>query len=392
MIKPQYFLLLLLIIGCFYGCSKNSENIPTTENSVGFSGRALDRLAIGINLSNWFNDYSDKAQFGTRYSTSHFTQIKNAGFTYVRIPVGPAIICDPSNIANIQTVNLNFLDQAVKNITAVGLSVTIDIHSSDQAFETKLATDPVSRAAFRQFWKNLAGYFKKYDTTQIFFEVLNEPHIGATQSVAGIDKNWWEPVQGLIIQSIREAAPDHYIIAGAENWNNWYDLSTLKPYTGKNIVYNFHLYEPFVFTHQGATWVGSPYDQIKNLPYPGTPQNVSSLANNATSNDAKYLINWYGSQRYNADSLNYKIRQVYNWGNQNKIPVICNEFGVYRPYAPLDSKYQYAQDMRTLLTKYKMGWAVWDYDDSFGITSYPNNNRSGTPNWDANILSSLGLK
>lgn len=392
MIKPQHFLLLILIIGCFYGFSKNSETIPTTENSVGFSGRAIDKLAIGINLSNWFNDYSDKAQFGTRYSTNHFTQIKNTGFTYVRIPVGPSIICDPSNIANLQTVNLNFLDQAIKNITAAGLAVTIDLHSSNPAFESKIATDPVSRAAFRQFWKNMAGYFKKYDTTQVFFEIFNEPHIGATQSVAGIDKNWWAPVQGLIIQSIREAAPDHYIIAGAENWNNWYDLSTLKPYTGKNIIYNFHLYEPFVFTHQGATWVGSPYDQLKNLPYPGSPQNVLTQANSAPSSDAKYLITWYGSQRYNVDSLNVKIRQVYNWGNQNKVPVICNEFGVYRPFVSLDSKNQYALDMRTLLTKYKMGWAVWDYDDTFGITSYPNNTRAGTPNWDANILSSLGLK
>jgi endoglucanase len=392
MLKPQRPILLIVICCIFLTCSKNSEIIPTTENSVGFSGRALDKLAMGVNLTNWFNDYSDKAQFGNRYSNSHFTQIKNAGFTYVRIPVGPSVICDPTNIANIQTANLNYLDQAIKNITAAGLSVTIDIHSSNPSFETKLATDPVSRAAFRQFWKNLAGYFKKYDTSQVFFEIFNEPHIGATQTVAGIDKNWWAPVQGLIIQSIREVTPDHYIIAGAENWNNWYDLSTLKPYSVKNIIYNFHLYEPFAFTHQGATWVGSPYNQLKNLPYPGSPQNVVSLANSASSTDAKYLINWYGSQRYNADSLNYKIRQVYNWGNQNKIPVICNEFGVYRPFAPLDSKNQYAQDMRTLLNKYKMGWSVWDYDDTFGITSYPNNSRSGTPNWDANILSALGLK
>jgi hypothetical protein len=178
MFKPASILLFIAILSFALSCSKNSENIPTTENSVGFSGRALDRLAMGVNLTNWFNDYSDKTQFGNRYSTNHFTQIKNAGFTYVRIPIGPNIICDPSNIANIQMANLNFIDQAIKNITAVGLSVSLDIHSSDQAFETKLATDPVSRAAFRQFWKKLGilkstiphRYFLKFSMSHILVQ------------------------------------------------------------------------------------------------------------------------------------------------------------------------------------------------------------------------------
>ncbi|MFK5004459.1 cellulase family glycosylhydrolase, partial [Klebsiella pneumoniae] len=86
---------------------------------------------------------------------------------------------------------------------------------------------------------------KKYDTTQVFFELWNEPHVGAAQTIAGIDKNWWMPFQGQIIQSIREAAPEHYIIAGAENWNSWYDLTFIQPYNSKNIVYNFHFYDPY---------------------------------------------------------------------------------------------------------------------------------------------------
>ena len=385
----------IFILGCsmilLASCSKVNEQIMNSGNSVGTSGRALDKLAKGINLSNWFNDFSDKNQFATRYNNGHFAQLKNAGFTYVRLPVGTSVLCTPNNISVIQPANLALVDQAIRNITSAGLAVSIDIHAYTSVFESGLATDPVKRVAFRQFWKNLATHFKKYDTTQVFFEVFNEPHIGAAQAVAGIDKNWWSPFQQQIIASIREAAPEHYIIAGAENWNNWYDLTLLKPYTSKNIVYNFHFYDPFTFTHQGADWVGYPYDQYKNIPYPASPQNMASLISAATTADMKNLLSWHGNQRYNIDSMNYVVKQVYTWANRNGVPVICNEFGVYKKNVPADSRIRYLQDMRNTLTKYKLGWAVWDYDESFGITGYPTTARTGIPVWEPGVLSALGL-
>ncbi len=384
--------ILLGFIFLFAACNKGTETIMNNNNSVGTSGRALDQLARGINLSNWFNDYSDKNQFSNRYTTAHFTQIKNAGFTYVRLPIGPTVLVDPNNMATIQPANLALVDQAIRNITSVGLAVAIEMHNSNATFETKLATDPISRVAFKQYWKNLATYFKKYDTSKLFFEIYNEPHVGAERTIAGIDKNWWAPFQLQIIESIREAAPEHYIIAGAENWNNWYDLTQLQPYSVKNIVYNFHLYDPFTFTHQGADWVGDPYDKMKAIPYPANPGNMAPLVTAATTSTLKNLLSWHGNQRYNIDSINTVIKQVYLWANRNSVPVICNEFGVYKKFAPAESRSHYLQDMHNTLAKYKMGWAVWEYDESFGLASYPTTARSGVPKWDSNILISLGLQ
>jgi endoglucanase len=383
-----YFSAFLVLL---WSCTKNGEEIKDNENSVGTSGRALDQLAKGINLSNWLQDFSNKSEFGTRFTNAHFTQIKNAGFTYIRLPIGASVLPDPSNIAQMQTANLAVVDQAVKNITNTGLSVVIDMHAYTSSFESRLAVDPIARVSFRQFWKNLANYFKKYDTTQVFFEIWNEPHVGTTQAVAGIDKNWWAPFQGQIIQSIREAAPNHYIIAGAENFNNWYELTLLQPYTAKNIVYNFHFYDPFVFTHQGASWVGYPYDQLKQIPYPSSPQNVASLVASTPSTDLKNLISWHGKQQYNIDSINYVVRQVYNWSKQKNVPVICNEFGAYKPFISTDSRIRYMQDIRNTLAKYKMGWGIWEYDEGFGLASYPNSQRTGLPTWDQNMLAALGL-
>ena len=157
MLKNNFLVLLFLAVIVLASCSKISESIPNTENSVGTSGKAIDKLAKGINITNWFNDYSDRNQFGTRYSTAHFNQIKNAGFTYVRLPIGPLMISDPNNVGSINATSLAILDQAVKNITSSGLSVTLDFHSYTPNFESNLATDPLARVAFRQFWKSLSS-------------------------------------------------------------------------------------------------------------------------------------------------------------------------------------------------------------------------------------------
>ncbi|MDO8995494.1 MAG: cellulase family glycosylhydrolase, partial [Sediminibacterium sp.] len=103
-----------------WSCSKTGTSVDPV---VGPKGTAVDKLAKGINLSNWFNDYSDAGQYANRYNNTHYKQIKDAGFTYVRLPIGPSVISNPSKIEELQTNNLVHVENAVKGITAAGLSV-----------------------------------------------------------------------------------------------------------------------------------------------------------------------------------------------------------------------------------------------------------------------------
>src|SRR6266700_535654 len=84
----SFYLLLIMkiilpvLLFCLYvDCKKNSA--PASQVI-----RGIDILARGVNLSNWFNDYSDPSQYATRFSLSTLQLIKKSGFTYVRIPVG----------------------------------------------------------------------------------------------------------------------------------------------------------------------------------------------------------------------------------------------------------------------------------------------------------------
>jgi endoglucanase len=74
-----------------------------------------------------------------------------------------------------------------------------------------------------------------------------------------------------------------------------------------------------------------------------------------------------------------------------KAILICNEFGSYKNYAPRESRLSYIKDIRTVLEKYKIGWAMWEYDEGFGLIDYTGGSRNN-PVIDNEIASALGLR
>jgi hypothetical protein len=374
----------------------NNGDAPAPVNNNIGTPIAVDAvkqvLAKGINLTNWFNDYSDYAQFDTRFSASDMLRIKAEGFTYIRLPIGTPVLFIESNPSQLNQTNLKKIDAAVQNAVNAGLAVVLDaVHNSNDGLEIKLATVSGYADKVATYWGSLATYFSKYETDKIFFEVYNEPHVASSGAVA-IAKTWWWPMQQRFVKAIRLATANHYIIAGAEGWNNRFQLLANAPYPEANVIYNFHCYNPFLFTHQGATWTGwAPAMEARGIPFPSSPAAVDSLIKATSFQDLKDQLAWYGSQRYNADSLLRWIKPLADWGMKNNVLVTCNEFGSYKPYAPRPSHLRWVHDMRSALEANGVPWAMWDYDEGFGLIDYTNNDRS-KPVVDAEVLVALGLK
>jgi aryl-phospho-beta-D-glucosidase BglC (GH1 family) len=374
------YLLLILVVS---SCKKNKNTGPAEDETR--------LLAKGINLSNWFNDYSDPGQFTSRFSDATLQLIKASGFTYVRLPIGATILFNPSNPTGLNSTNLAKIDKAVQNCINAGLAVTINLHPWQNNIDSLLANDPLYVNKIADYWKSVSAYFKKYPVNKIFFEVLNEPHASAA-GLTSQDFGWWKPVQERIIDAIRESTTEHYIIAGGEGWNSINGILQLTPYSKPRIVYNFHFYDPFLFTHQGASWAGwQPAIDAANVPYPSSPAAVAPLiaaSSNTVLNDA---LQWYGEQRYNIDSLDKWVKRASDWGQVHQVRVIVNEFGSYMPFAPRQSRLNWIRDARMVFEKYKIGWAMWECDEGFGWISYPLGNRNN-PIADQDILLALGLR
>jgi len=388
----------VLATAVFFSCQKGvhipneDERKPDSSNNDSSSYVLPVQLSKGINLSNWFEDVSSPEQYNGLFTPDHFRTIKKLGFTYVRIPIGRTILFQPGDPSALNPSNLPYVDNAVKMARDAGLAVLIDYHpgTSYNANEKELFNNPSAVNAFILYWKAVVTYFKKYSPSQIFFEVYNEQHAAKLNSQSD-QWQWWWPQQQKIVEAIREITAQHYIIVGAEGYNNISYLVANKPYHAPRVIYNFHFYQPYVFTHQGASWIdNSIYGLLHSVPYPSTPQNVAPLIAETSDTAVKNVLSTYGSICYNAKVLDNVIKEASDWAHTYHVPLICDEFGVYKKYAPAQDRLQYLQDVRSIFDKYGMSWAMWDFDGRFGFITYPSGSRHDIVT-DENVVKALGL-
>jgi endoglucanase len=334
-----------------------------TAPDSGLAQRRAAHLRHGINLSEWFAQVYDqkgytKEHFETWTTAQDIALIKAMGFDHVRVSVNPQPMFRRKQADQIPEDYLGYLDAAVKMILGQGLAVIIDIHP-DSDFKEKLVTDNEFVEQFADYWRALAKHYSSWDANLVFFEILNEPEFR--------DRYRWEGVQSKLAAAIREGAPAQTIIVAGANWSGDNELLFIEPLRDPNIIYNFHFYDPHVFTHQGATWSTNYVHYLKDLPYPSNPENVRQAA--AVIPDAvnRLQVMRYGMDRWNATRIDEEIGQIAAWGKRWNVPLTCNEFGVYRKTASPKDRAAWISDVRTTLEKYGIGWTMWDYSGGFAV-------------------------
>jgi hypothetical protein len=385
MFKPIFgpVLAAMILVTTAQVSTANRAEPQNSEPSATLKAR-FSRLRHGINLSHWFaqsgnNDYS-KAHLESHTTPADLTLIKNLGFDHVRFTIEPAPLFnewdDPSKL-NVEY--LKYLDTAVDNMLSRDLAVIIDIHPSDP-FKVRLNTEDRHVEAFAKFWTSLAKHLSTRDPERVFFEVINEPMVE--------DPYRWYGIQAKLIAAIRLGAPPHTIIASGHRWSGLYELLALQPYSDPNVIYNFHFYEPFAFTHQGATWAGPNLPFYKKVPYPSTIDAVKKMMDTVTDETARYNLLRYGEDNWNAERIDREIGVAAAWAAKRHVLITCNEFGTFRRFALPEDRATWIRDMRVALEKYGIGWTMWDYAGGFGVVNKVN----GSATADESVVKALGLK
>lgn len=340
----------------------------------------IARLRRGINLSHWFAqspDYS-KAHLDSHTTAEDFALIRRLGIDHVRLPLEPALLFNGDDPSNLNQEYLKYLDNALDLILTQELAVIVDIHPSDE-FKRQLNGSDRQIEAFGTFWRSLALHLSTRDPELVFLEVINEPMVE--------DGYRWLGIEAKLISAIRSGAPRHTIIASGHRWSGLPELLFMVPYADRNIVYNFHFYEPFAFTHQGATWAGADVPFYKNIPYPANPENISKVLDSIEDEPARENLRRYGEGGWNAARIDREISAAAAWAAKYQVPLTCNEFGTYRKFAPPADRAAWIRDMRLALEKYHIGWTMWDYAGGFAVVN--KQQRHATP--DAEVVKALGL-
>jgi aryl-phospho-beta-D-glucosidase BglC (GH1 family) len=303
--------------------------------------------------------------------------MRKLGFDHVRLSVDPAIFDCNGSWQDCDRVKM--LDAVVAKAASEKLAIVIDVHPSDQ-FKHELSASSSAAERLRLLWGNIANHFATTDPEMVLFEVLNEPEER--------DPYRWAGVEARIIEEIRRQAPKHTIIVAGAQYSDIGDMVMLPQFADDNLIFNFHYYEPHVFSHQGASWGVPFWVKLKDVPYPLTPDSAQPAISSQDDWQAKWELTETALGHWDQSRISEEMRFAADWAKAHHVPITCNEFGVYRNFSDPAVRARWIADVRAAMEQNNIGWTMWDYRGGFGVVTKQN----GVSVPDDRILQALGLK
>ncbi|WP_245509130.1 cellulase family glycosylhydrolase, partial [Mesorhizobium sp. M4B.F.Ca.ET.019.03.1.1] len=198
--------------------------------------------------------------------------LKDAGFDFLRMPVDPSPFLSDETLALRDDLYASVLDSA-RMINRAGLKVIVDMHLIPAGGNRKtgmgqVMDDPGTFDAYVDVVRKMARTLSNEDPGQVAFEPMNEPIVDCD----GDGTNLWPERQKKLFAAARSSATRLTLILTGACYSNAASLARIDPklIADDNIIWTFHSYDPFLLTHQGATWAGDFIQYVTGLPYPLT--------------------------------------------------------------------------------------------------------------------------
>ncbi|QUL53328.1 cellulase family glycosylhydrolase [Paenibacillus tritici] len=313
----------------------------------------------GVNLGGWLSQCPfQQAHYDTFITEKDIQTIASWGLDHVRLPVDYEVIEDPSNAE--AYAGFKHIDNCIRWCAANGLNLIIDLHktpgfSFDSVSANSLFDDPALQERFLNLWKAISVRYAAYKDT-VAFELLNE--------IVEQDSSRWNALARRTITEIRQHAPETKIIIGGIQWNSVHTLKLLDQPYDDNIVYTFHFYEPFLFTHQRAEWVEQMPES--SMDYPGELAVYRSTS--ATIGAFGSGLQGDGFSQMGPEYITSLIQTALDVAAERNVYLYCGEYGVIE-HAPSPSVVNWYKDVHGIFEHNHIGRAAWTYKSmSFGIS------------------------
>lgn len=316
--------------------------IGTFIFSISHSFASDFKFSTGVSINNLFSDLED-----ARLARRTFCSLNNNGFDLVRFPINfDEIFPKDLDTFKDEDSQLVRLDSLISNAISCNVKILLDFHkyqglkkSPDQHLER-----------FIKIWLKLAERYKEIPSSQLAFEIFNEPNLA-------LDTEKWNEVLNKTLPSIAEIDADRTFFIGSSEQNIIETLPILElPSIPNPIIYVFHYYTPMEFTHQQADWSES-YSDYESRAWP-------------LENDIEKLA--------------FDFKNVNEFAQSNSVEVILGEFGVYGK-AEENSRYRWLEQIIKQTEKYNIPWIHWDLSSGFGLYDIEKDK------FDKNILDVLQL-
>jgi endoglucanase len=309
----------------------------------------------GVNFSAWFEAYSPQGIPFTRYAEEDFANVRRMGADVVRVPIKMHSMTGGPPSYTLDPMLLKFLDHAVDWAEKRGLYIVIDNHSFDPVAHTADDIDQI----LIPVWEQVARRYKDRGD-YVIYEILNEPH--------GISDERWGEIQGMAIDAIRRIDKKHAIMVGGTDFNSLEKLSALPAYADDNLIYTFHFYDPYLFTHQGADWGGPPVlTTLAGVPFPADGKPMPTVSDELKGTWIESSLRYSYRDEATVAKLYSTLDGAVAFSRARDVPVFCGEFGVYMIQSPPADRIAWYRVVSGALDRRNIARASWDYFGGFGV-------------------------
>lgn len=244
-------------------CKVNGEKIVDSDGN----DYLIKGMAFGNNV--WANPKTPPENL--HHTEDSYRELAEMGFNSVRFYLNYGLFEDDSNPYEYSQTGFDWIDENLEWAKKYGIKLILNMHYPQGGYQSQgngyaLWTDEENQKRLAALWKKIAEYYK--DEPYILgYGIVNEPIIAVTESEDPYKK--WHDIAQNITDEIRTVDTNHIIFAerliGTQsagnttiNWN----IDATKACESillddDNTTYEFHLYEPHEFSHQGMGWAGT---------------------------------------------------------------------------------------------------------------------------------------
>ncbi len=387
------------------------------------SPAAAFEMRRAINVAQWFTwpRYEQAPATGILWppyksaprppNDKELADLKRKGFDTIRLPVDPApfIVFEGERREEVYEI----LFSALARIRKAGLNVVVDLHPNSRHpvwGQHAVAAGP-GAAAFESYLGVVTEMARRLDKHKGYaaLELINEPRV----KCAGPEQDRWQVMAKQLVDSARKGSNELTLVLTGACVSSLEGLVALDPapLDDGRVIYTFHFYDPFSFTHQGASFIPWPDKYLDEVPWPAMRRPIEqplaliekrvSMATglDATAKEraaagARANLQKYYRSNASAELIRERFAKVAAWAKVNEISpnrIFVGEFGVIRKGegaagARCEDRMRWLHDIRSTAERFGFSWAYFNYDGAFAIV------RNDTDRaLDPDVLASLGL-
>lgn len=343
-------------------------------------------------------------------SLSDLKRLKEVGFDTVRLPVDPApfMVFEGGR----QRLVYERLFDALAKINAAGMNAIVDLHPNSRhpVWGQHAVIKGPGTPTFDRYADLIEEMARKLDRhrARVALELINEPRI----KCKGDDQARWNELAKGLVDRARKGSTTLTLLMTGACVSSAEGLVALDPkaFDDDKIIYTFHFYDPFSFTHQGAQFIPWPDKYLDEVPWPAnarpmekplakTMQRVAEAKIDPLERE-KALIGAQANLKkfYNTNAdqglIRARFAPVAEWARKHNIEpirIFIGEFGVLKkrqglPGALCKDRMRWLTDIRTIADEFGFSWAYFNYDGPFALLT-----DERTRDFDQSVLAALGM-